>query len=207
MNCWLAKLGLSGLVLLAACTSINKATFAIEPQEPVASDEMLRGVEECFRTLGVELQRKIDFLYPETRKETTYFLGHRELPLALQSTYRHAVLRLEHSGILYVDWVEFTDLRRELKPELFAPLQQRSLPSSRLDSGSTWSFISSHRPRHKQHSLKPEPPIEPTCLCALSGSWTEHICDPSLSRPSSCWPSRITFSNALAFCRRASPAS
>ncbi len=125
MNCWLAKLGLSGLVLLAACTSINKATFAIEPQEPVASDEMLRGVEECFRTLGVELQRKTDFLYPETRKETTYFLGHRELPLALQSTYRHAVLRLEHSGILYVDWVEITDLRRELKPEFFGPLHAK----------------------------------------------------------------------------------
>jgi hypothetical protein len=122
VNSSLAKpLVLSGLVLLAACTHVNKATFAIEPQ---ASDEMLRGVEECFRTLGFQLQRKIDFLYPETRKETTFFLGHRELNL-LQSTYDHAVLRLEHSGILYVDWVEISDFRRELKPEAFAPLHAK----------------------------------------------------------------------------------
>ena len=116
---------LCGFVLLAACTSINKATFAIEPQERVANDDMLRGVEECFHSLGFQLQRKTGFLYPETRKETSYFLGHRELPLALQSTYRHAVLRLEHSGILYVDWVEITDLGRELKPEFFAPLHAK----------------------------------------------------------------------------------
>jgi hypothetical protein len=118
-------LGLSGLMLVAACTAINKATFAIEPQEHIASDEMLHGVEECFRTLGLQLQRKTDFLYPETRKESTYFLGHKELPLAMQSTYHHAVLRLEHSGTLYVDWIEITDLRRELKPESFAELHRK----------------------------------------------------------------------------------
>jgi hypothetical protein len=118
-------LGLCGMVLVAACTVINKATFAIEPQERILGDEMLRGVEESFRALGFELQRKTDFLYPETRKETTYFLSHRELPLALRSTYHHAVLRLEHSGSLYVDWIEITDLRRELKPELFAALHAK----------------------------------------------------------------------------------
>jgi len=118
-------LGLSGLMLVAACTAINKATFAIEPQEHIASDEMLHGVEECFQMLGLQLQRKTEFLYPETRKESTYFLGHKELPLAMQSTYHHAVLRLEHSGTLYVDWIEITDLRRELKPESFAELHRK----------------------------------------------------------------------------------
>jgi len=118
-------LGLSGLMLVAACTAINKATFAIEPQEHIASDEMLHGVEECFRMLGLQLRRKTEFLYPEARKESTYFLGHKELPLAMQSTYHHAVLRLEHSGTLYVDWIEITDLRRELKPESFAELHRK----------------------------------------------------------------------------------
>ena len=86
---------------------------------------MLRGIEESFRALGFQMERKTEFLYPEARKETTYFLGHRQLPLALQSTYRHAVLRLERTGILYVDWVEVTDYRRKLKPELFAALHAK----------------------------------------------------------------------------------
>jgi hypothetical protein len=136
-------------MLLAACTSINKATFAIEPQERVASNDMLRGVEECFRSLGFQLQRKTNFLYPETRKETTYFLGHRELPLALQSTYRHAVLRVEQSGILYVDWIEITDLRRELKPEFFAPLHAKIAADlkTRLGIDVIFQFIPSAPPQ------------------------------------------------------------
>ena len=116
---------LTAPMLLAACTFINKATFSIEPQEEVARDEVLRGLEASFQDLGFQIQRKTDFLYPDSRKEATYFLGHRELPFALQSTYRHAALRLERSGVLYVDWVEISDYRRELKPDDFARLHAK----------------------------------------------------------------------------------
>src|SRR5256885_5171523 len=125
MGSWATALRFSGLMTLAACTSLNKATFAIDPQTQVTGDEMLRRVEESFQKLGFQLERKTDFLYPETRKETSYFLSHRQLPLGFQSTHHLAVLRLEHSGILYVDWIEITDLRRELKPAQFADLHAK----------------------------------------------------------------------------------
>jgi hypothetical protein len=111
-------------MFLVACTALNKATFAIDPQAQIPADEVLRGVEESFQALGFRLERKTDFLYPETRKEATWFVSHR-VPLPLQSTDHFAVLRLEHSGTLYVDWIEITDLRRELEPERFADLHAK----------------------------------------------------------------------------------
>lgn len=87
------------LLICAGCTAINKATFAIQPQDQIAGDTLLAGAEDCFHSLGLELVRKTDYLYPETRKQTEYYLGHRALPLGFYSTYHHAVLRLEHSGV------------------------------------------------------------------------------------------------------------
>jgi hypothetical protein len=142
--------GFSGLLVLVACTSVNKATFAIEPQTQIHGDEMLRGVEESFQGLGFELKQKTDFLYPETRKETTYFLSHR-VRLAFQSTDQLAVLRLEHSGTLYVDWIEITDLRREINPGSFADLHAKiaSDINTRLGVDVIFQFVppSSHQGR------------------------------------------------------------
>lgn len=107
-------------VLFTGCTVVNKATFAIEPREPIATEAVLRGVEAYFAALGFELARKTDFLYPEARKESTYFLGRRVGPNPLYSSYHHVVLRLEQSGRLYIDWIEISDVRRAARPEPFA---------------------------------------------------------------------------------------
>jgi hypothetical protein len=113
------------LLICAGCTVINKATFAIEPQKQIAGDALLTGLEDCFHTLGLELVRKTDYFYPEARKQSEYYLGHRELALGFNSTYHHAVLRLELSGVLYVDWIEIADSKRELRPEIFMEVHKK----------------------------------------------------------------------------------
>lgn len=112
---------LAAVVLFTACTHVNKATFAIEPRRPAAAEEVLRGIEDYFATLGIKLERKTEFIYPEARKESIYFWGRRVGPIPLHSSYHHVVLRLEQSGRLYIDWIEISDVRRSPRPEPFAP--------------------------------------------------------------------------------------
>jgi hypothetical protein len=116
---------LVSVVLFTACTHVNKATFAIEPQRPAPAEEVLRGIEDYFTTLGIKLERKTEFIYPETRKESTYFLGRSVGPMPLHSSYHHVVLRLEQSGRLYIDWVETSDVRRAPRPESLAATHGR----------------------------------------------------------------------------------
>lgn len=128
------------LLICAGCTAINKATFAIEPQEQIAGDALLAGVEDCFHSLGMELVRKTEYIYPESRKQTEYYLGHRELGFGFYSTYHHAFLRLEHSGVLYVDWIEIADAHRELKPEIFKEVHKKIADDLKIRLGVDVTF-------------------------------------------------------------------
>jgi hypothetical protein len=107
------------LVAFTGCTYVNRATFAIDSQRPAATDDVLRGIENYFASLGIKLERKTEFIYPKSRTESSYFLGRTVGPIPLHSSYHHVVLRLEAER-LYIDWIEISDVRRPPRAEPFA---------------------------------------------------------------------------------------
>jgi hypothetical protein len=110
---------------LVACTFNNRATFAVE--SPSNGDALVADFERYLSERGLRLQKKIDFEYPEQRKERRYFLGRTDsrIPIntyaaiPLDTAFSYVQLRLEQSGILFVDWIRISDRRYEPKPEHF----------------------------------------------------------------------------------------
>lgn len=107
----------AAVLILSACTFLNKATFSID--SPSKSEKLLNTIENYFKELGLPLERKIDFSYPENRKERSYFLGRTRGPIPLHTTYSYVVLRVEESGVLYLDWIKISDTKQVPKPEYF----------------------------------------------------------------------------------------
>jgi hypothetical protein len=107
----------AAIVSLAGCTFVNKATFSID--SPTNRESLLNDVDNYFTALGLHLGRKVDFTYPENRKERSYSLGRKQEPVPLHTTYSYVVLRLEESGILFIDWIRISDSKQVPKPEYF----------------------------------------------------------------------------------------
>ena len=118
-------LALALAVVLNGCTFLNKETFEIQPDNLAKREVVLHGIEAYFEKLGIKLARKTDYLYPEKRKKTTYFLGQSRDPTPLHSSYSYIVLRLEASDMLYIDWVKISDLREKAKPGEFDSIHQK----------------------------------------------------------------------------------
>jgi len=118
-------LALALAIVLNGCTFLNKETFEIQPDNLAKREAVLRGIEAYFEKLGVQLDRKTDYLYPERRKETSYFLGRSRGPGPLYSSYSYIVLRLEASDMLYIDWIKVSDLREKARPGEFESIHQK----------------------------------------------------------------------------------
>jgi hypothetical protein len=59
-------------MFLVACTSLNKVTFAIDPQAQIPADEVLRGVEEPFQaSVSNSSERLIFFTRRRERRPPT----------------------------------------------------------------------------------------------------------------------------------------
>lgn len=123
----------------AACTFLNEASFSID--SPASNEALLNNIENYFTEIGLKLERKIDFTYPEKRKEISYFLGRTQGPVPLHSTYSYVVLRLEESGVLYIDWIKISDTKQVPKPEYFQAAHERITKDLKTRFGVDVKFI------------------------------------------------------------------
>ena len=112
----------SVILELSACIVRNKASFSVESS--VTSDAMLNNMESYLADVGLKLERKTDYAFPEKRKERSYVLGRSLGPTRVHSNYSYVVLRLEETGVLYIDWI-FTDSKQVPRPEYFQATNEK----------------------------------------------------------------------------------